>query len=68
MNPLVERVLKGAAVGFAVMFAKDIDSWAKAPAGAAFDWGIASKRWVAGAIAGAITALGLDGVNVAGLG
>lgn len=63
MNELTLKVLKGAATGFVVALGVDINAWAKAN-GPAFDWGLAVKRWLAGAVGGALSAFGLSGVTL----
>jgi hypothetical protein len=59
MNELLVKALKGAAIGFlgAVMF--DLQKWNES-VGFSFDWKIAGIRWVKGAAAGALGALGVS--------
>ena len=59
MNELLVKALKGAAIGFlgAVMF--DLQKWNEA-VGASFDWKVAVVRWIKGAVAGALGALGVS--------
>ena len=59
MNELLIKVIKGAAIGFlgAVMF--DLQKWNEA-VGFSFDWKIALVRWVKGAVAGALGAVGVS--------
>jgi len=51
-----QKVLLGALSGFAAAFVVDVNAWAKS-GGKPFDWLLAGKRWVAGAVSGAATAL-----------
>ena len=59
MNELLIKALKGAAIGFlgAVMF--DLQKWNES-VGFSFDWKVAVVRWVKGAVAGALGALGVS--------
>ena len=59
MNELLIKALTGAAIGFlgAVMF--DLQKWNEA-VGFSFDWKVAGVRWVKGAVAGALGALGVS--------
>ena len=59
MNELFVKIIKGAAIGFlgAVMF--DLQKWNEA-VGFSFDWKIAGVRWLKGAVAGALGALGVS--------
>jgi hypothetical protein len=59
MNELVVKIIKGALLGFlgAVMF--DLQKWNEA-VGFSFDWKVAGMRWVKGAVAGALGALGVS--------
>jgi hypothetical protein len=59
MNELLAKALKGAALGFlgAVMF--DLQKWNES-VGFGFDWNIAVKRWIKGAVTGAAGALGVS--------
>ena len=59
MNELLIKVGKGAALGLvgAVMF--DLQKWNES-VGFGFDWKIAVKRWIKGAVTGAAAALGVS--------
>ena len=59
MNELLIKIVKGAAIGFlgALMF--DLQKWNEA-VGATFDWKTAVVRWVKGAVAGALGAVGVS--------
>ena len=59
MNELFVKIIKGALLGFlgAVMF--DLQKWNES-VGFSFDWKIAGIRWVKGAVAGALGALGIS--------
>lgn len=48
----------GAASGLFSSAAIDVNAWAKSQS--KYDWILAIKRWVAGAITGAITAVGIS--------
>lgn len=62
-----KTIVAGAAIGFVSALLVDLDAWAKSKPGDGdrlpFDWGLALKRWVAGAVAGATGALGFGGVQ-----
>lgn len=57
-------IIAGAVSGFVSAFVIDLNAWCKStPKGkenAKFDWALAFKRWVAGAMSGAATAAGWD--------
>lgn len=57
MNELAIKIAKGAVSGFLAAFVVDIQAWMKATG--KFDWGVAIKRWISGAISGALAALGI---------
>ena len=59
MNELFVKALKGAVIGFlgAVMF--DLQKWNEA-VGTSFDWKVAGIRWIKGAVAGALGAVGIS--------
>ncbi|ARU40194.1 hypothetical protein CCB80_03190 [Armatimonadetes bacterium Uphvl-Ar1] len=46
-----KTIIAGAVGGFLAALAVDVNAWSKS--NDPFDWGLAVKRWVAGAIAGA---------------
>lgn len=54
----VRKLIAGAVSGFFSAFVVDLHAWSKA-GGAAFDWGLAVKRWVAGAVTGLTAAMGI---------
>ena len=54
-----KKIIAGAFAGFVSAFGVDIHSWSLAPKGSPFDWGTAVKRWVGGAVAGAMVAIGI---------
>ena len=58
----MKKIIAGAVAGIVSAAVIDIDAWAKWKAddhdGAAFDWGVAVKRWVSGAVSGVLAALG----------
>lgn len=55
-------ILGGALTGFVSAFLVDLDAWKRAPKGSKFEWDLAAKRWLAGAVAGALAGLGLGSV------
>lgn len=58
MNELTRKVGFGAISGFVSAIVVDLDAWKKSN-GVGFDYGLAVKRWIAGAITGALAGLGL---------
>lgn len=58
----IKLIIGGGLTGFLSAAIVDINAWSKStPKGeknTAFDWGLAFRRWVAGAITGATTAAG----------
>lgn len=52
----MKTIIAGALGGFLAAVAVDVNAWAKSDK--PFDWGLAFKRWVAGAIAGASGGVG----------
>jgi hypothetical protein len=48
--------------GFVSAFLVDCNAWLKSGEDTKFDYALAFKRWVAGAVSGAVTALGLGGL------
>ena len=52
-----KNVIGGAVSGFLAAVLVDVDAWRKSSG--AFDWGLALKRWVSGAIAGALAGAGI---------
>ena len=60
MNELTKKLVAGALSGLLAAVVVDVNAWSKASG--AFDWGLALKRWVAGAVSGATAALGVGGL------
>ena len=58
-----KALISGAVTGFVGAFLSDLHAWSVAPAGAAFAWQSAFKRWVAGAIGGALSGAGLGAIS-----
>ena len=58
-----KAIIGGAASGFIAAVLVDIHAWTKADPALPFDWGIAVKRWLAGAVSGALTGAGLKGLE-----
>lgn len=56
-----QKVLVGVVSGAVSAFLIDLHAWSKAEG--EFDWGLAFKRWVAGAVSGFMMALGLGGAQ-----
>lgn len=58
----IKAVIAGAVSGFVSALVIDISAWSKSTpkgeANAPFDWGLALKRWVAGAMTGGMAAMG----------
>ena len=59
MNELAKKVIAGALSGFASAFLVDLNAWKSNEAMEHFNWALAIKRWLAGAVSGALTGLGL---------
>lgn len=59
-----KRLIAGALSGFVAAVLVDIHAWSSA-GDVAFDWTKALKRWVAGAVSGALTAIGFGGATPA---
>lgn len=51
---------RGAVSGFASAFLVDLHAWSKAGPTAAFDWALAAKRWVSGAVSGIAIGFGFE--------
>lgn len=56
MNIDIRTLVAGAVGGFLAAVAVDVNAWARS--GGEFDWGLAFKRWVAGAVSGAFGGTG----------
>jgi hypothetical protein len=41
----------------------DVNAWKSYPDDKPYNWGVAFKRWIAGAVTGALAALGLGQVS-----
>jgi len=59
MNELFVKIIKGALLGFLGALLFDLQKWNEA-VGFSFDWKIAGVRWIKGAVAGALGALGVS--------
>lgn len=57
MDFIIGRIVIGVLAGALSACAVDVNAWVKA--GAKFDWPLALKRWLAGAITGASAAFGV---------
>jgi hypothetical protein len=58
MNELLKKVIAGALPGFVSAFLVDLNAWKSNEAMEHFNWAVAIKRWLAGAVSGALTGLG----------
>lgn len=58
-------IIAGATSGFLSAFVVDLNAWSKYN-GSKFNWNLAFKRWVAGAVTGAIAATGLSATGAIG--
>jgi uncharacterized protein YgfB (UPF0149 family) len=58
MNDTLKRMIVGAVSGFVSAFLVDLNAWLKSGEDTKFDYVLAIKRWVAGAVSG----LGLGGL------
>lgn len=64
MNQFAIRLIAGALTGFLSAVVVDVQKWAKT--GGTFDWGIALRAWIAGAVTGALAGLGIGSVPEVG--
>lgn len=53
-------IVYGISNGFLTAFLVDLNAWSKSKATDSFDWKLAFKRWLAGAVTGVTTAIGWD--------
>lgn len=53
-------VIAGAVSGFVAALVVDVNAWARSKK--PFDWGLAVKRWLAGAVSGAAASAGVGAV------
>lgn len=60
MNEIIKKAVVAALSGFLAAAVVDVNAWIKS--GGDFDWMLAFKRWVSGALTGAMTGAGLSGV------
>jgi hypothetical protein len=58
MNELIKKVVAGALSGFVSAFLVDLNAWKSNEAMEYFNYALAIKRWLAGAVSGALTGLG----------
>lgn len=59
---MVKTIIAGAVSGFLSAFVVDLNAWSKSD-GKAFDWALAVKRWIAGAVAGVTAMFGVNGIG-----
>ncbi len=59
-SELIKKIIAGAVSGFVAAVVVDINAWSKSDK--PYDWGLAFKRWVSGAVSGAVAGLGTGGV------
>jgi len=57
MNINLKAIVAGAVGGFVAALVVDVNAWSKS--GGEFDWGLALKRWIAGAVSGAFSGTGV---------
>jgi hypothetical protein len=70
MSEVLKRVLVGALAGFVSAVLVDLNAWSRSVSSepenmdglAAFDWSLAVRRWISGAVSGAMTAGGFASV------
>jgi hypothetical protein len=73
MNEFLKRLIVGGLGGFVSAALVDLSAWSRSSGSAslggdsegevaAFDWGLAVRRWVSGAVSGAMTAGGFTAV------
>jgi len=58
-----KKIIAGAVSGFVAALLVDIHAWQTSGV-SAFDWKIASQRWIAGAVSGAIAAMGISATQI----
>lgn len=56
------RVAVGALGGFVAAALVDVHAWSRSPLGSAFSWNLAIRRWIAGAVSGALAGMGTEGL------
>ena len=61
MNELAKKLIAGAVSGVLAALVVDINAWSKTQE--PFNWGLAVKRWVSGAITGATGAFGVQAIG-----
>jgi hypothetical protein len=62
MNETLKKSIAGALSGFVSAFLVDLNAWLKSGEETKFDVLLALKRWIAGAVSGALTGLGIGGL------
>lgn len=58
MNEQLKKVVAGTLSGFVSAFLVDLNAWKSNEAMEHFNYALAIKRWLAGAVSGALTGLG----------
>ena len=58
-----EKIITGAVAGLLAAVTVDVNAWKSYPDDKPYNWAVAFKRWIAGAVTGAVAALGLGQVN-----
>jgi len=59
MNDQLKKALAGAVSGFIAAALVDLNAWSKSDS-KGFDWALAVKRWVSGAVSGALAGFGMS--------
>ena len=60
MNLELKKIVAGAVSGLVAALVVDVNAWSKTDE--KFDWLLAFKRWVAGAVTGALATLGVTSI------
>jgi hypothetical protein len=56
----IRKLIAGAVSGFVAAFVVDVHAWSQQTH--PFDWSLAAKRWIAGAISGVTAAMGIGAI------
>lgn len=58
-DDFLNQLIRGAVGGFVGALAVDVNAWSKT--NERFDWGLAVKRWLAGAMTGLASSIAMSG-------